>query len=94
MRNGGIGLRAVAMAMLIGGLTGPAGAVDLVNRDIIAHQVLLLQAGQPHRFMIAGHSTFRRVCAACVVEIDSQGRIDAEDNDTVTILDGQPKIGG
>ena len=72
----------------------PAGAVDLVNRDPEAHQVQLLQAGQPRRFIIAGHTTFHQVCTACVVEIDGHSRIEAEDNDRVVIARGQPTIGG
>lgn len=83
---------------VIGGLvcliSAPAGAVDLVNRDGTPHQVILIEAGQPNPFTMAGHSALKRVCTACTVEIDGSGRIDAEDADTVVIRNGTPVIGG
>lgn len=86
------GLCLAVLALGLGSL--PAGAVDLINRDAAAHNVTLIQAGQPTRFVIGPHVTFHRVCNACTVDIDGTQRIDAEDNDSVTIHNGVPQIGG
>jgi len=85
---------AVAVFLITAGATDAASAVDLINRDAQPHTIVLLQAGQPTRFVIAPHVSFRRVCTACTVEIDGTRRIDAEDSDSVTIREGVPQIGG
>lgn len=72
----------------------PAEAVDIINSDKAAHDLVVVESGEPMRFRIAPRATLTDVCSACRIQVGSKETTDAEDGDTVTIRDGRPEVGG
>lgn len=72
----------------------PAWAVDLVNTDSVPYDIVVEENGETFRFSIGPQTNLSGVCSACTVRLSNGKKADAEDNDTVTIRQGQPVVGG
>ena len=70
----------------------PAGAVDLVNRDRVAHDVVINKSdGSSEEITVKARQKLTDVCNACVVVV-GDSTAEATGEVTVTIEDGKVSI--
>ncbi|GAB3445372.1 hypothetical protein [Insolitispirillum peregrinum] len=72
----------------------PAWAVDLANTDTTPYQVVIEENGEHFRFTIAPRAVLSGICSDCSVLLNNGQSVNAEDNDLITIKNGQMSVGG
>jgi hypothetical protein len=78
----------VLVAACVAGVAAPAGAVDLVNRDRVGHDVVINRSdGSSEEITIKAREKLAGVCKACVVVV-ADSTVEATGDVTVTIEGG------
>lgn len=78
-----------ATALVLLALTPAAQAVDILNEDGRDYDVIVVENGAESSFTLFSGGAEDDVCAACTLEIEGLGSIDASGKDTIVISGGK-----